>query len=251
MESKPNKIQINNQKMIEREELEKLNAYNPFGKGGSGAPNRDHFGNIVTVRKTIANDNVFEPTSRIISGRVPELNNNIQQSNRFHQPQYTPVRPNRQINDQNNMHMENNVLKTMPLYPTYTPYNIQPKYYYNYNDYFNPKENIPINYVPQQHREIVPNNFDQHKFISSRNINTIKQNETITQYEEPTHLQNGGTKPETDSDIIHNKKIYYQSILKQQIEEKRQRDELRKKQDEEMDRMEEIKYNEYLYFILI
>ncbi len=42
--------------MIEREELEKLNKYNPFGKDGSGAPMRDNMGNIVTVRKTIAGD---------------------------------------------------------------------------------------------------------------------------------------------------------------------------------------------------
>jgi hypothetical protein len=56
MDSKSNKLQINNQKMIEREELEKLNKYNPFGKDGSGAPMRDNMGNIVTVRKTIAGD---------------------------------------------------------------------------------------------------------------------------------------------------------------------------------------------------
>ena len=231
--------------MIEREELEKLNAYNPFGRGGAGAPNRDHFGNIVTVRKTIANDNGFEPTNRVISGRVADLNNNMAQSNKSYPPQYNPMPTNRQINDPYLMPMANNMSNTMPLYPPYTPYNnIQPKYYYNYNDYFNPKENIPVNYVPQQQREIVPNNLNQQSYISSRNINTVKQNETIPQYEDP--IQNGGTKLETDSDIVHNKKLYYQSILKQQIEEKRQRDEMRKKQDEEMDRLEEMKYNEYL-----
>lgn len=35
----------------EREELKQLTSYNPFGKGGSGAPLRDHQGNVITVRK--------------------------------------------------------------------------------------------------------------------------------------------------------------------------------------------------------
>ena len=33
------------------EELEKLESYNPYGKAGSGAPNRDLNGNIVASRK--------------------------------------------------------------------------------------------------------------------------------------------------------------------------------------------------------
>jgi hypothetical protein len=46
--------------MMEREELDKLNSYNPFGKSGAGAPIRDHMGNVVATRKTIANDHMHK-----------------------------------------------------------------------------------------------------------------------------------------------------------------------------------------------
>lgn len=35
----------------EREELQKQMEYNPFGKGGAGAPFRDNQGNIIVNRK--------------------------------------------------------------------------------------------------------------------------------------------------------------------------------------------------------
>jgi len=35
----------------EREELQKQMEYNPFGKGGAGAPMRDGMGNIIVHRK--------------------------------------------------------------------------------------------------------------------------------------------------------------------------------------------------------
>lgn len=38
--------------MKEREELERLKQYQPFGRGGSGAPNYDAYGNMLTKRKT-------------------------------------------------------------------------------------------------------------------------------------------------------------------------------------------------------
>ena len=34
----------------EREELEQMQSYNPFGKGGAGAPYRDEQGNMVSKR---------------------------------------------------------------------------------------------------------------------------------------------------------------------------------------------------------
>lgn len=40
-----------NKMRIEREELQKQMEYNPFGKGGAGAPMRDNTGNIMVNRK--------------------------------------------------------------------------------------------------------------------------------------------------------------------------------------------------------
>jgi hypothetical protein len=220
MESKPNMMRLNNQKMIEREELDKLNAYNPFGRGGGGAPMRDNSGNIVTVRKNIGSDNGLVP-SRVVSGR-PELN----QANNF-------------VNNYPVQGMSN----TMPMNMPRSAFdNFQPKYYYNYNDYFDPRnENRQGNgYVPYQ-RELMENN-SQPNYATVLPVSRVKQSEQIPQ----AVVQIAQPKPQTETEVIHNNKLYYQSILKQQIDEKKLRDEIRKKQDEEMDRLEEMKYNEYL-----
>ena len=37
----------------EREELKRNQEYNPFGKGGAGAPNKDNQGNVIVSRKPI------------------------------------------------------------------------------------------------------------------------------------------------------------------------------------------------------
>eukprot|EP00347_Sterkiella_histriomuscorum_P001920 403370161 len=47
----------------EQEELLKLQNYNPYGKGGSGAPMRDNQGNIITVRKVGFTENITSPNS--------------------------------------------------------------------------------------------------------------------------------------------------------------------------------------------
>lgn len=38
---------------MEKEELRKLENYNPFGKGGAGAPLKDNQGNVITNRKAV------------------------------------------------------------------------------------------------------------------------------------------------------------------------------------------------------
>lgn len=250
MDNKPNKIQLNNQKMIEREELDKLNNYNPFGKGGSGAPIRDYMGNIVTVRKTIAGDNGFEP--RLVSGKGPDLN---MQTRQIPQQYGIPIAtPNMPITSANNIKtpMGYNMHNTMPM--TYMPHdNFQSKYFYNYNDYSDPRlgrlNNMQYGSNTPYQREPTKENIQP--FLQSRTIQNNPINigiPEVQQIEEPKIPQNSGFSQGSETEMIHNKKLYYQTILKQQIEEKRQRDEMRKKQDEEMDKLEEMKYNEYLYY---
>ena len=35
----------------EKEDLERMQSYNPFGKGGAGAPRRDVEGNVISYRR--------------------------------------------------------------------------------------------------------------------------------------------------------------------------------------------------------
>ncbi len=144
------------------------------------------------------------------------------------------------------MNMGYNMHNTMPL--TYIPFdNFQSKHYYNYNDYFDPRvDNRQQNSYMTNQREPVKES--QQQYVP-RSLNQIPSSNNIRQevIEEPRQAHNGGfNREEPDVETIHNKKLYYKTILKQQIDEKRQRDEMRKKQDEEMDKLEEMKYNEYL-----
>src|SRR4051812_41454825 len=80
MLQKPNKLQLNREKMIEREELNKLNQYNPFGKSGAGAPIKDHMGNIIATRRTIANDSYMYKLENSYANNGNE-NTSFQQNN--------------------------------------------------------------------------------------------------------------------------------------------------------------------------
>jgi centrosome and spindle pole-associated protein 1 len=56
---RPNKIDLYKEKMNERREIEKNFMYNPFGRGGNGAPMRDFNGNVITTRKNLSMNNNF------------------------------------------------------------------------------------------------------------------------------------------------------------------------------------------------
>lgn len=52
-ETDKKKLERERRIQIEKEELRKLENYNPFGKGGAGAPLKDNQGNVITNRKAV------------------------------------------------------------------------------------------------------------------------------------------------------------------------------------------------------
>jgi hypothetical protein len=75
---RPNKIDLYKEKMNERREIEKNFMYNPFGRGGNGAPMRDFNGNVITTRKNNAiNNNLYDEPQNILRDDY-NLQGNIQ-----------------------------------------------------------------------------------------------------------------------------------------------------------------------------
>lgn len=73
---RPNKLEKLKEKMQEREEMEKNYSYNPFGKGGNGAPMRDEFGNVITLRKALSSNLYKEKVNPHEAANYEKYNNN-------------------------------------------------------------------------------------------------------------------------------------------------------------------------------
>lgn len=73
---RPNKLEKLKEKMQEREEMEKYYSYNPFGKGGNGAPMRDEFGNVITLRKALSSNLYKEKVYHHEAANYEKYNNN-------------------------------------------------------------------------------------------------------------------------------------------------------------------------------
>ena len=88
---KKTKREIINEKLKEREENDRLSQYQPFGKGGSGAPIYDANGNILTKRKPIDDKSSFTNIGATIvrqnSAKEQEINAYMHQ---FNTQQFNP-----------------------------------------------------------------------------------------------------------------------------------------------------------------
>lgn len=124
---KPNKYDLNREKLMERQEMDRMN-YNPFGKGGSGAPLRDEYGNIMTTRRTINNNGVYNENQYKDRGNSMPVNN-IQGNNNNNIPMNVNTNPSNQYN--NNSLSQQNTQENVN-YPT------------SYNPQFNFKNEPPV-----------------------------------------------------------------------------------------------------------
>jgi hypothetical protein len=311
IDNKPNKLQLNRERVREREEIEKLNSYNPFGKSGAGAPNRDNYGNIMATRRTIANDGMHrgdnkgynnygnqqgggegyhqpkdnsgymnnnvrgggDLTFQLLPDYMRTENNNTRLNNTM-QPTY----PNMGIIDNNNLSYNNRILsgRNDPYINNILPYkspdpfsnfnyknqyfnnnikntnvttpNVDYKNYYNYNDYFDPKGNTGATTNDYKPRSYIDNNGGGNNYNTqpTRNNNT---REVSSERQQPQNTDNGGSiLPDhtQDDDLMNVNKLKYKSFLMQQMEDKKYKEVMRKKQEMEMDRLEEQKYYDFL-----
>lgn len=132
---KPNKLEDYKMKMIEREELNKLNEYNPFGRNGNGAPIKDYNGNIVTTRRTIADGKIYHNDENIIDNNKAVSSNFTM--NQINTPYLNTVNSYRQSPHQN--------IPLVAQYPNYVnPNYVMPNNNYNNFSLGTNPTNIPI-----------------------------------------------------------------------------------------------------------
>jgi hypothetical protein len=265
---KPNKTQLNRERLIEREELEKLNSYNPFGRSGSGAPIRDHFGNLITTRRTIAGDALNKPQDYSSGNMGYDTGNNVEKSG-----------------------MQGYTKKEAP-----SEYNKMNTVNYNYDQYkYNLQDNNQVNNDKYSYQYGGNNlQYGNMRMVSGRSnsqntlnygnnaraVNTLTpmganykngyqtsgaNNYIATPYNTNQHAHNqhahnqpvqgndngnsGGVLPrlgDVDVDQLNSRKINYKGFLLQQIDDKRYRDDTFKNRERELDKLEEEKYYQFL-----
>jgi hypothetical protein len=129
---RPNKLVKLKEKMQEREELEKNYSYNPFGKGGNGAPMRDQLGNVITIRKGITNNlykengNPYEGNSHDKYGMSNHDQGQLGQQFFNNQSNF----PNSNLNQQQIMGINltvPNIYSNFPVIPNYSQMPSQPQ----------------------------------------------------------------------------------------------------------------------------
>ena len=248
---RPNKLQMYREKMVEREELEKNFAYNPFGKEGNGAPLKDRNGNLVTTRKGIENNlfkenygNAVNMNSGMNSGMNMNMNMNMNVPNNYngnnHLQNFNPLMNNMPIQDQQ-ARFYNNINKNEPAFrydmnPYYDFRSNQSESLNSYMNNFNTRtnnSNIKHNQYNVQKNSTTP--YAPQQALPSPNKYTPNQNPSLN------ILPSQPVQDETNVKVIN-----YQNDLLKQIDEKKFKKEDQKRREAELERLEEEKYNKYL-----
>jgi hypothetical protein len=249
---------------FEREEMQKLNEYNPFGRGGAGAPLRDNNGNIVTTRKTITGNNMYQENTGV-----------NQYSYRPYADNQRPMQ--QQVNNNDFMNNDNGNSNVFS-----QPLQSQPQINYNFNNnqqnyntpnlsdnrinnfsLINPNQN-PLNVMKMQYNNLDPytaqafNNGSNNRPSSYTKADRTYANSGLRQEEHPKFIQQNQKfqdqqkieRPATDypiqSDNPKVKQALYQNELMKQIEEKNKTKQFERQRNIDMDRLEEEKHHEYL-----
>jgi len=162
-------------KLEERRELEAMNMYNPFGKGGAGAPLRDANGNLINKRI-----NTYE-SAKIFNANQINYNYN---NNNLQQQQFNNLNnPNYPISNQNNMNRN---------------YGLD----MNQMNYQNPNLNNYYNEI---------SNINMKNMHNNQYLNNLMSNINIGAQEYPNTSKNRTQSANLILD--HNKNIYNQNIL--------------------------------------
>jgi len=237
---KPNKLDLYKEKMNEREQIEKNFAYNPFGKGGNGAPIRDNNGNIITSRKIIDlnreniqgnnNNNNF-----IINREEPQLQ--FPKDNHINNNNYSnKMQSHDQDHDQD--------------------YSVHKAIYKKENSFRNDFNNNEL--FKTANGGMIPNYPDSLGLGLNSNTNIVNNTKLFPNI--ITHGQGNKINISNNQSYITNqpnqlpqqnqnesKKILgYQNDLLKQIEEKKLQKENMKRRELELDRLEEDKYHQYI-----
>jgi hypothetical protein len=280
----PNKLELYKEKMMERDQIEKNFNYNPYGRGGNGAPNRDNNGNVITTRKIIENNLYTEnldaksnytmtnqgmgnygiPSSNVYSNQINGKNNinslnanvnNMQTvSNNYGLYQHDYNSPQFNLN-----YLYNNINKNEQMYRhdinSYNNFksgngNVNgTQKVTNYNNY---EQESMINNIIQSNN---PNLFGQteKKFTPSinnanRSLSSGNKN-TMNNNQQQVSNRNEEIKLLPQQSVRNddnNKLSIYQSELLKQIEEKKLKKEEEKRKEIELDKLEEEKFRQHV-----
>ena len=268
------RIEIYQEKLASRGNNKNWIFGNYFGRPGGGAPLRDKQGNKITNLKSVADGKIFQADPNEYSKGDNYINTNSYNNNNNNN-YYRPLSSdnyNRFINDNENMqktYFNNN-------YENYNNNNNKENNKNNYLDQFKAKNNIYILPVPIYNNNLPINNNNNNPILpintlninypssnlnnnnnnipNNNNNNNIPINNNLNQIPIQQYDQNipkSITNPylnydeKTKAKIDLQKELYRKDLL-QQMEEKKQRDLAEKKKLEELDKNEEIKYQDYL-----
>jgi hypothetical protein len=258
---------------MEREELERLNSYNPFGRSGAGAPIRDNYGNIITTRKTIANDSMHRVQSSYKENNMPNNIDNSYDNDRspekgnvyrtdqndhsdrvqsYNNPYDYSGSKNRVISGRNEGGYKPDGFSFRDQYfshhggvgALHTPQHINNKHFYNYNDYFDVRNTDKFRTPSLPQSGIQRSTPNIHNSNYNGNAGRQSPNRDISQ--DRQHYNRVHTVNQPEDEQISTKKDNYRTILMQQIEDKRNRDIMLRKQERETDKREEEKYYQFL-----
>jgi hypothetical protein len=264
------KLEIEQQKKIERVELEKMFDYNPFGRAGAGAPLKDSFGNTLSSRKTIETTlwkdqtNPHETSSNKPSNLSQQQNINVNPNLNYapnysqpYIPQYIIPYHNPQGFNPYLAQLNPPMIYNQPLSQE-NPYIPKPNNNIPQNSYnpFFPNQTIEPDYYLGKNGTIYSNPSDQYQqVVPASNALQNLTNQTV----KPQEIKNN-PQPELTSKQFQTqppaksisqeesekiKRLQYQNVLLLQIEENKRRKEEEKQKQWEANKLEDLKIKEY------
>lgn len=228
---KPNKVELNKMHMIERQELQKLYEYNPFGRGGAGAPIKDNGGNLLTARKGIADGKIYQETSN------PYITNNkgnyFMNNDQYMHKANINYAGNSQDKSNNYQNIENDKAYNSYQFQQYNNFNNNPNNQLMMGNNFNSLNRVNNNANYNFGYNSNNNNFNN-KYPNNQNLNFEIEQNII-----PKLNQNDNTSERTQ-------KMLYQSDLLRQMQEDTLRKKKAKQAEKDKELMEEQKYKDFM-----
>lgn len=253
---KPNKLDEYQLKMIERDEMNKLNSYNPFGRPGNGAPldNKKYMNNSIIVNredeiKNFKNSENFSSNHNDSNNmkNVNSTNNNHYNNNNINNTNLFPsshvpnnlnnIPPSSRINSSNHRGLTfNEDIQQQPL--------LRPNYGSRHGSVNiingNQRQHFPIDY---NHTNYINN----HDSKTSRILNNQNNSQSYTpKLSGNQEIIQSNFLPFNDRNDKQQKVINYQNELRLQIEEKKRKADEEKRKEIELDLAEEEKYKQFL-----
>lgn len=266
--SKADQLRLKRQ---EKQEIDRLNEYNPFGRAGAGAPLVDTNGKIVTRRNDLVRNSERTPNQRVVQSQVGSNDNSRVTYPTQDQSQFGSHGPGQYVNGPVHPYggfMFYPMPMALPMNPHYPTAIHPPPNFYN-------SMNYPGSFNSFQHfnSNVQAPNYQFYNYARSNLSNTqqslpqINQLQGSSQVRPPTDRKNrfedaqprqanGGIDDQStykpsdkyQANKEFAKRDYFQE-LQRQIEDKKRREKEDKLKEDELERIREEKFYLSVYFL--